>query len=135
MKGVGFLPNKRDLKLDQYGISKERYRELYYFCLQYQDFLKEKQSCYSLDGNPINGMPRGNNKSDPTGSSAEKAYKLGKNIDLIEQTVIEACGRLYPWMLKFVTEEIAFMDLNPPCGKQEFYDERRKFYFLLSLKK
>ena len=31
------MSNKRDLKLEEFGISLSRYRELYYFCQQYHE--------------------------------------------------------------------------------------------------
>lgn len=129
------MPNKRDLSLDQYGISKNRYRELANFCLQYREFVAEKQSCYSLDGKPMNGMPRSAGVSDTTARKAERAYILGKHIELIEQTAIEAGGSLYQWFLKAVTEDMRWEDLMPPCGRRQFYEKRRQFFFLLSLKK
>lgn len=131
------MGQKRDLRLDGYGISKARYRELYYFCLQYREFLSEKQACYTLDGRimPEQTRIRKTGRSDPTANKAERAYILGKNIELIEQTVIEASGNLYPWLLKALTEGLGYNDIMPPCGKNEFYTTRRRFYFLLSLKK
>lgn len=129
------MPNKRDLKLDKYGISKHRYRELYNFCLQYKEFIREKNSCYSLDSKNLDGMPRGGGVSDTTANKAERAYKLSKNIELIEQTAIESSGDLYQWMLKAVSEDLTWYDLQPPCGRNEFNLTRRKFFFLLSLKK
>jgi hypothetical protein len=152
VKGVGVLPNKRDLNLDQYGISKARYRELYYFCLQYPEFLREKQACYTLDGICSDGNVRNNakgepiptpeppyirsmHKSDPTAYKAASACKLSKDIELIEQTAREAAGNLYQWILKAVTEGLSFGDVVPPCGEKEFRRTRRRFYYLLSFKK
>ena len=129
------MGNKRDLKLDEYGISKHRYRELYNFCLQYPEFVKEKQDCYSLNSAALTGMPRSGQISNPTASGAERAYRLGKNIELIEQTAIEACGELYPYIIKSVSEGIPWEYLLPPIGRRQFYQERRKFFYLLSLKK
>lgn len=129
------MSNRRDLQLDQYGISKARYRELYYFCLQYREMIAEKQACYTLDGRPLDGMPRGKTKTDPTAKKAERAYVLSKNIELIEQTAIEAAGNLYPWILEAVTKGKSWEDIAPPCGINQFYVTRRRFFFLLSLKK
>ena len=129
------MSNKRDLRLDQYGISKHRYRELSNFCLQYKEFIAEKNNCYDLSGVALTGMPHSTTVSDPTANKAERAYKLGKNIELIEQTAIEACGELYPWIIKAVSQGLSWDDLQPPMGKNQYYQERRKFFYLLSLKK
>ena len=128
--------NKRDLSLDKYGISKHRYRELYNFCLQYNDFIKAKQDCYSLPAVMPDGMPKRTDKTDPTATKAERALKLAADIELIEQTAIEAAGDLYPWLMKAVTSEgLQWRDLSPPCGVRQFREIRRKYYFLLNLKK
>ena len=134
--GVDALKKKRDLKMDQYGISRARYRELYYFCLQYPEFVKGRQDCYSLDGRAADGRKRGAGaRSDPTPRKAERANALGECIELIERTAAEASGDLYPWVMQAVTEGLGFSDIGPPCGKNEFYMAKRKFYYLLSLKK
>lgn len=129
------MADKRDLKLDEYGISKHRYRELNNFCLQYPEFIKEKQGCYSLSAVVADDMPRGSGTSNPTANSAERAYRLGRNIELIEQTAIEASGEMYPYILKAVTENVSWEYMNAPCGRRQFYQARRRFFFLLSLKK
>ena len=141
------MAKKRDLKLDNYGISKWRYRELYYFCLQYKDFIEALQDCYSLDGVSTDGKPNERPtpepihtsgkryKSDPTVKKAERAYMLSRDIEMIEQTAIEATGDLYQYMLTAVSENLSWEILQPPCGRRQFYKARRKFFFLLSLKK
>ena len=42
------MSNKRDLNLEEFGISLSRYRELYYFCQQYREKKEELQRCYSV---------------------------------------------------------------------------------------
>lgn len=125
----------RDLSLDKFNISKHRYRELCNFCLQYPEWLEQKRDCYGLSTRNMTGMPNGSGTSDPTAARAGKAYRLGENIELVEQTAIEACGTLYPWILKAVTQGFSWDVLQPPCGRVQFYQARRKFFFLLSLKK
>lgn len=129
------MPNKRALQLGQYGISKNRERQLYYFCLQYNELIEEKEGLYSVGCATFDGMPHGNDISDPTARIAERAARLHRDIELIEQTAIEACGELYPWILKAVTEGKSWAAVSPPCCKNTFYDERRKFFGLLNLKK
>ena len=145
------MSKKRDLALDEYGISRYRFRELYNFCLQYPEFLKEKQACYSLDARNINIEPYGKDdkgnivytamplgkggKSDSTAQKAQRAIVLGEKIKLIEQTAIEAGGDVYSWLLKAVTTGTSWEEISPPCYEKKFRKLRRKFYYLLSLKK
>ena len=51
------MPRRRDLKLDKYGISKEAYRELRSFCLQYEEKKARLQQLRSIASAPITGMP------------------------------------------------------------------------------
>ena len=129
------MPRKRSLELDSYNISKHRYKELANFCLQYREFIQEKNECYYSSGKQLNKMPKGNYISNPTANKAERAYKLSKNIELIEQTAIEASGELYPWILQAVTAGLSWEYLRPPCGINQFYETRRRFFYLLNFKK
>lgn len=58
---------------------------------------------------------------------------------VIEQTAIEADPELYTWILEGVIHDYAtyryLRDAKQiPCGKDMYYDRRRKFYWLLSRK-
>ncbi|MES0412647.1 hypothetical protein [Anaerostipes sp. AF04-45] len=84
-------------------------------------------------------MSRGNKTGDATQNLAIIRQQAAKNVEMIEQTAIEASGELYQYILKNVTEEGASFKylttvMNMPAGKDMFYDRRRKFYFLLSKK-
>ena len=141
------MPNTRDLSLDEYGISKARYRELYYFCLQYREMLAEKEECYTLDGRIRPGYTLDGKaadiwsgavksaKKDALTHKVQKVIDLGEKIQLIEQTAIEAGGELYPWILEAVTTGRSWEAVMPPCYEKKFRKLRRKFYYLLSLKK
>ena len=111
------MPKIRTTTLEKYNISKYRYMELIYFCLQYNEWKKMIE-----DENIIL-------------CEIELKYKC----KLIEQTAIEADAELYPYILKAVTNEgVSYnylkMVYNIPCGKDVYYDRRRKFYCLLSEK-
>ncbi|MDF2686467.1 MAG: hypothetical protein K0S55_1649, partial [Clostridia bacterium] len=41
------MSDKRDIKLDEFNISNYAYRELKYFCLQYQEKKRKLRDCYS----------------------------------------------------------------------------------------
>ena len=130
------MPNKRDLNLDEYEISRYRYRELFNFCLQYKELIAKRNNCYYIGSAAINGMPHNDSISNPSAQKAERAAKYSKDIELIEQIAIEAGGaELYQWFIKAVTENKKWEDLRPPCGRRQFYEKRRKFFYLLDLKK
>ena len=130
------MSNKRDLNLEEFGISLSRYRELYYFCQQYHEKKEALQRCYSVKSGPISNMT--GNKCVLTNFSEQqmdKTNKLSRDIGLIEQTAQEAVGGLYPFILKNVTEDITYEHMGVPCGRRQFYVMRRKFFCLLDRKK
>ena len=83
------MPRRRDLKLDKYGISKEAYRELRSFCLQYEEKKARLQQLRSIASAPITGMPGKNEPGNPTAKHAEMAVKLSNDIAMIEQSALE----------------------------------------------
>lgn len=135
------MGNVRPLNYGRYGISKNRFLELYYWCLQYGEWKDElKYRTDTLRSREINGMPASHSMEDPTQQLAVRRAMLEQKCRLIEQTAIEADPDIYQYLLKAVTEEDvtyqylkSMMDI--PCGKDMYYDRRRKFYWLLDKRK
>ena len=48
-----------DIRLDKYQISRNRYRELKYMCLQYREKKDEIRDLRELSGSGYDGMPHG----------------------------------------------------------------------------
>ena len=150
------MASTRPLKLDAWGISWEEYKELTYFCLQYEQKKREAAALLTLKlSTPVpeiyhkagkeygTFMPHGGNRiSDPTAATAAKRDRLLGDVHMIEQAAM-AAGRLkngysiYPSLLRAVTTRggvqaaMTDTDTRPPCGKNEFYEARRKFFWIL----
>lgn len=130
----------RPINEKKYEISKHRFWELYHYCLQYnewQDELKYKNDTVKSIG--ITDMPVNRNTSDATAKLAERRVELQRKCELIEQTAIEADPDIYQYIIKSVTNDYVSYKylkqvMNIPCGKDMFYDRRRKFYYLMSRK-
>ena len=130
------MPNKRDLKLDEYDIGTFAYRELNNFCKQYRDKKRRMRELQNPYKSPqITGMPSGSGPGDPTGRMAERAAVLSQDIDMIERAANKAAGRDAQNLLKNVTLGIAWEYLPVSCGRRKFYDMRRLFFYLLALDK
>lgn len=130
------MTKKRDLNLNKYNISSARYGELKYFCLQYPEWKHTLNTESSLIKSiQLTGLPGAHNISDTTSLIALKRTELSEKCNLIEQTAIEANPYIYQYILKNVTEDIPFKCLLVPCGKDYFYQARRKFFYLLSQKR
>lgn len=126
---------KRDMKLSDYNISRAKYNELKYFCMQYEEKKQELHKSYGLGAVVNDGMPKGNLPGSPTERAAIRNVMLQSDIELIEQTALEADGEIYQWLMKNVTEGIPYEWLNVPVGRRQFYETRRYFFFLLSKKR
>lgn len=123
----------------EWKMTKHEFYTAYHFALQYREWKDMYRSMQGLDAINADGMPHGNTTSDPTASKAEKMAGLKSKIELVESTVKETDEKLFCWLLKAVTNEnitYTYLDevMNIPCGKNTYYDRRRKFYYLLSKK-
>ncbi len=127
---------ERDLKLSEYNISREKYRELKYFCLQYPDWKHQLQTLSDDMKAPIiTDMPTAHNGTDSTAMLVLRRIELAEKCALIEQTAQEVCGNTYLALLKNVTEGLPYENITAYSGRRQFYEDRRKFFYKLSKKR
>lgn len=126
---------KRDMKLSDYNISRAKYNELKYFCMQYEEKKREIHNSYGPGAVVSDGMPKGNLPGNAVERVAIRNAMLQKDVELIEQTAMEADPDIYQWLLRNVTEGIPYEWLNVPAGRRQFYESRRYFFYLLSQKR
>lgn len=133
--------NKRDLKLDKYGISKKRYKELSGFCEQYPEWKQQIKSSTFVSSVNLDGMPHNPNKgvSDQTGSLALSLIRKKEDCDLIERVAKMASEDYWEFLIKSVCFEVPVTYLimvdEMPCSQSAFYEKRRYFFFLLDKEK
>lgn len=126
---------KRDMKLSDYNISRAKYNELKYFCMQYNEKKQELQKGYGLNAVVSDGMPKGNIPGNPTESQAIRNSTLQKDVDLIEKTALAVDPDIYKQLMKNVTEGIPYEWMDVPAGRRQFYESRRYFFYLLAQKR
>ena len=128
----------RDMTWDDYGISRNRYKELQAFCLQYD----EKKSKINRGVNAVanDGMPKGNFKKNTLEMNAIQNVIYQRDCEMIEQAAVAASSQIYPYIIKSVTNDLSFPYIEYdeklgriPVGKTEFYGYRRLFYHYLDL--
>lgn len=134
--------NKRELRLEKYGISRKRYKELCGFCEQYPDWKleldlhKDTLKSRQLDGMPF--LPAGHT-SDPTAVLAIKRESIRKKVDLIESVAKEVDSDLWEYIIKSVCYEQPFWYIRDimriPCSERSFWDRRKYFFYLLDQRK
>lgn len=125
-----------NIKKSEWKLSPHEFYEVYHYALQYVEWKDKYNSCLSLSSVNSDGMPSGSGLSDTTYTRAVNATHYHDKMQFIEETVKETDENLAFWLLKAVThEKITYNYLrnvmNIPCGKNYYYDLRRKFYWLL----
>lgn len=162
------VASSRPIKLDEWGISWEEYKELTYFCLQYNQKKRDAAALLTIRSSTpppevyyterkitlSNGqektvkvkhgtfLPHGHGQtSDPVAATAAKRDRLLRDVRMIEQAAQAACegvGKgLYAALMTAVTTRsgvqavFANSDTKPPIGERQFYNVRRKFFWVL----
>ena len=119
---------------DGYEISGWRYKELLALCRQYDELRRKRNDCYDLGAPVLSDLPRSGAKTSVVERKAEQAQKYAAKIDRIEKAARQASegvADLYKCLLKNVSGGIPYEHLNCPCGRRQFYEMRRRFFFIL----
>lgn len=124
-------------KSDKYYLQSYRYLELKAYCRQYQSWKQGLAQCYGFKANSFDSSPiRGSEHSDPTERAVELAEKYRLKIDMVELAAKLADETLAPYVLLNVTQGLSFDRMTaqgrrPPCGINQFYEARQKFFWEL----
>lgn len=137
----GVVVNKRELKLEKYGISGKRYKELCGFCEQYpewqEELLSKSDTLQSVEITDMPIPPHGN--SDKTGNLAIRRVELKKKCEIVEKTAKEANEELYQFLIKGICYGVSYNYLlafdGIPMSRSSYYELRRYFFYLLDKNK
>lgn len=133
--------NKRELKLEKYGISSKRYKELCGFCEQYPEWKRELENYSFMKGIEYSDMPKSPNvgQSKPTEEMAIRIEKILSNCMLIEETAKAADKDIWEFLIRSACYEESINYLQTVRGlyisKSVFYRKRRYFFYLLDCRK
>lgn len=120
-------------KKNPYYLSKHRMLELKHFCLQYEEWRKERAKITVLQSYGYGKIP-GGEISDKTAKLAMRAAELDGYMTMVVRCCKEADSYIWTWLLEGVTEGVGYEVLRArgiPCGKDYYYDRYRKFFWLL----
>lgn len=131
------MANVRSLNKDKFNISNYRFRELYYFCLQYDEWgeaLQEKRN--PIKGVQYSALPASGTPGNPTANVAIECAEYAHKRAVIESAALAADPELKDFIIYAVTHEnVTFkflkMQKDIPCERDRYYNSRRKFYFFL----
>lgn len=124
----------------KWKIDKHAFLMALHFALKYYDWKSEYDALEDVSrGISYDSQPHGTGISNITANAGMRRAALKGKIDLIEQCAMEAGGEIYKWLLEGVTNDgMDYRTLKAkhkiPCGRDMYYDRRRKFYYLLSRK-
>lgn len=120
-------------KKNPYYLSKHRTLELKHFCLQYEEWRKERSKITVLQSYGYGKIP-GSEISDKTAKLAMRAAELDDYMAMVVRCCKEADCYIWTWLLEGVTEGVSYGALAArgiPCSKDYYYDRYRKFFWLL----
>ena len=120
----------------RFKLKTARYRELQYICWQYTDMIEEMDALTTTSPN-MDGQPRGSETSDPTHDAAVRRERLATRVYAIQRCARVAGGPNAGGLLMGVTTrgsnfEMLQMKGVVFCGRRQYYEMRRHFFWLLS---
>ena len=131
------MPDMRTLNLERFGISKNRYREMKAFCLQYPEW-KEKLSCLQdLKGMANGEAVQSGTLGNPTEAAALACMEYSERIGYVESSLEMATGSdriMYNALLKNITKNMSFEQISPPVSRTVFFEIRTAFFVNLNRK-
>ena len=121
----------------EYGISRERYRELLAFCHQYPEWKSEAASLIGIGAQNYEERISGGDVPSQVVRQAERRELLVDNINLVERVAgLVEHGAWYAALIQNVCmrKPHACIDpaIMPTSRRNEFYRARRTFFVLLN---
>lgn len=132
---MAIIKTELSKKNDHY-ISKYRYLELKYFCLQYPSWKRIANSLDGLSRSPeYLSLLKTGEHGDPTARCVQAKTLFTTKMRLVEDATEDTDEILANYILLGVTENLTYdkikARLNIPCCRGEYYKLYRKFFFNL----
>ena len=127
-----YVPDWTDWRL-----SRDRYRELQWFCRQYPQKKAEAASLLTVSGAGLDAMPHGTDPGDPVYRAVARREQLLRDIDMIETCARQVeGGRWYAALIQNICmgKGYAYIDptILPTSKRPTFFKQRRQFFLLLN---
>lgn len=134
------LRHRMPTENSKYYIPKEVFLTAVHFCKQYPLWLAEL-STYPNANKGVSydrDVVQTSNLSDTTAEMATRRAEMARKKNLVDSTAEEVGGKKYGrWIVQGVCFDFPFFtlaDRGIPCGKDLYYQMRRRFYYELSKK-
>lgn len=121
-------------------IDENRYRELRYFCFQYNSWkqeIKEINMDLKPGGMNYDGMPKSSSVSSETERKALRLALLQRKVDIIDEVANDISSVLGRYIIFYCTNRntsFAYLKtkMNIPCSEPTFFRHRALFFRSLS---
>ena len=121
---------------NKYWIPKHRYYELKHFCLQYSDWVNSLVYLGELTSNGEQIKVADSKISDQTGNVAVKRLYFRNKMKLVEDAANCVEESLSKFILIAVTTGRSYdymaLHYTIPCGRDLWYENYRKFFYILN---
>lgn len=123
-------------KTNDFYIPKHRYYELKHFCLQYSDW-KKKSSYFDGMGKSKINQPVIKNfiKSDVVFDAVQAREYYQSKINIVNKSCELLCNGFERYIFEGVTSGVGYNYLRTilsiPCGKDTYYKDYHKFFWIL----
>lgn len=130
------MPRKEWSKKSKYWLPAEDLATAKHYAKRYPLWVAELKTCGGISGLSYDKEAvQTSGNSDPTAKQAMRMAEILDKINLVENAVAEADPTIYRWLLEAVTIGTNYDILiakGMPCGKDYFYNRKRKFYKILA---
>ena len=134
---MGYPVRPKITKKREYYIPRNRYYELKYFCLQYDEWKKELLAItpYAYSKLDISHSSASGKHSDPTEQAVEKRDIYARRIEMIERAAYATDPVLAKYILAAVTKDYSYGYLQTvmgiPCSSRTYYRYYHLFFWYL----
>lgn len=120
-----------------FGISRDRYRQLLYYCRQYREWMAEASSLLGVGAQQYSVMPHGSEVGDPVARAVMRREQLVAKCARVER--VADCvdgGRWRAALIQNICmgKALHFIDpaILPTSNRNDYYKARREFFILLN---
>lgn len=124
------------IKKGEWVLTKHQFYTAYHYAMQYNEWKTKLDAITFVSAISADSEPHCTGVGNPTEVKAMRRERFSTKVETIRSLAAQAAPEISNWLLLAVTNEgVTYNYLRNrgmPCGKNYFYDRRRKFYYLLS---
>lgn len=132
------MPRRELSKKSKYWLPAEEYATAYHYARRYPLLEAELKTIGSIQGLSYEGEAvQTSSCGDPTEAAGIRRAEISRKMEVVQTAAAEAAPDIAEFLMLGVAYGLTFYQLAErgiPCGKNYYYEHRRKFYWLLAKK-